>query len=264
MQHDDLDLVAHVEDLGGMADAPPAHVRHVQQTVDAAEVDERAVVRDVLHGAGERHTLRQHFHRVLLLFLPLLLEYGAAREDHVAAAAIELDDLRADQLANHRREVLHRAQIDLGARQECLDADVDGQAALDDLDDAPLHRDTLLVRARDGVADLGQLPAEFLRGDRALALVADVDEDLAAAHVDDAAANDLAFLELVGGDALIEPVFHALLGLLVATLLPQGAEGFTVILLHAAHSSRRYFEALGLSILPRAACIHRRDARRRP
>ena len=35
----------------------------------------------------------------------------------------------------------------------------------------------------------------------------------------DAAANDLAFLEFIGGDALLEPVFHAFLGLLVATLL---------------------------------------------
>ena len=102
VQHDDLDLVADVEDLGGMADAAPAHVGHVQEAVDAAEVDERAVVRDVLHGPRERHALGEDFHRVLLLLLALLLEDGAAREHDVAAAAVELDDLGADLLADHR------------------------------------------------------------------------------------------------------------------------------------------------------------------
>ena len=47
---DDLHLhrVADVEDLGRMVDAAPGHVGDVQQAVDAAEVDEGAVVGDVL------------------------------------------------------------------------------------------------------------------------------------------------------------------------------------------------------------------------
>ena len=105
----------------------------------------------------------------------------------------------------------------------------------------------------DLVADLGQPAAELLHGDGAFALVADVDEDLAAAHVDDAATDDLAFLELVGGDGVGEPIFHAFLGLLVATLLSRVAEGFTVVLLHAAHSSHRNFEARSIRPLMASA-----------
>ena len=40
----DLDLVADVDHLGGVADAAPGHVGDVQQAVDSAEIDERAVV----------------------------------------------------------------------------------------------------------------------------------------------------------------------------------------------------------------------------
>ena len=36
------------QDLGRMVDAPPGDVGDVQQAVDAAEVDERAIVGDVL------------------------------------------------------------------------------------------------------------------------------------------------------------------------------------------------------------------------
>ena len=69
----------------------------------------------------------------------------------------------------------------------------------------------------------GPHPMKLLDRDRALALVADVDEDLARAHVDDAALDDLAFLELA--HRLMEPVLHALLGCVGAALLARIAEG---------------------------------------
>ena len=48
LEHDHVDLVVDLEELGGMPDAAPRHVGDVQQPVDAAEIDERAVVGDVL------------------------------------------------------------------------------------------------------------------------------------------------------------------------------------------------------------------------
>ena len=45
-----------------MVDAPPAHVGDVQQAVDAAEVDERAVIGDVLDHAFEDLALVQLRH----------------------------------------------------------------------------------------------------------------------------------------------------------------------------------------------------------
>ena len=52
LEHDHVDLVVDLEQLGRMADAAPRHVGDVQQAVDAAEVDERAVVGDVLDDAA--------------------------------------------------------------------------------------------------------------------------------------------------------------------------------------------------------------------
>ena len=51
LEHLDLDLVAHLEQLARVVDAAPRHVGDVQQAVDAAEVDEGAVVGEVLDHA---------------------------------------------------------------------------------------------------------------------------------------------------------------------------------------------------------------------
>src|SRR2546427_12830469 len=47
VQHDHLDLVTDLKDLRRVPHAPPAHVGDVQEPVDAAQVDERAVVREI-------------------------------------------------------------------------------------------------------------------------------------------------------------------------------------------------------------------------
>jgi len=47
----DLELLTDADDLRRMLDALPRHVRDVQQAVDTAEVDERAVVGQVLDHA---------------------------------------------------------------------------------------------------------------------------------------------------------------------------------------------------------------------
>ena len=77
--------------------------------------------------------------------LALLLEDGAAREDDVVARAVELDDLALDRLAEELVEVLDAADVDQRGGQEAAHAEVDDQAALDDLDDGAL----------DGLAGLG-------------------------------------------------------------------------------------------------------------
>ena len=60
-----IDLVADVDDFGRMLHALPGHVGDVQQAVDAAEVDERTVVGEVLdHALDDRaflQTLEQLF-----------------------------------------------------------------------------------------------------------------------------------------------------------------------------------------------------------
>src|SRR5262249_7890856 len=215
-------LAAQLHELGGMADPAPRHVGDVKEAVDAAEIDEGAVVGDVLHHAAGDHALVEHGQRVLALLLALLLQDHPAGEHDVAPAAVELDDARLDVLADHRVQVLHRTEVDLRAGQERLDPDVDGQAALDDLDDLPVDRRALLVSAGDDVPDLDLVglllgeddeafrvflrlevdldlladlrrdpaPVELVDRDRALALVADVDQHLAAREADDRPLDD--------------------------------------------------------------------------
>ena len=64
-----------------------------EQAVDAAEIDEGAVLGDVLDDAVDDLTLFEVGHELGALLGAALLEHGAARHDDVAAAAIHLEDL---------------------------------------------------------------------------------------------------------------------------------------------------------------------------
>ena len=55
--------------------------------------------------------------------------------DDVAALLVQLDDADFDLGADVAVEIAHRAHLNLRAGQERLDADVDGQTALDAADD---------------------------------------------------------------------------------------------------------------------------------
>ncbi len=198
----------------------------MQQAVDAAQVDEGAVLGDVLHHAPHDLALRQAAEGAALLLGVLLLEDRLAGQDDVAALAVHLDDPHLQLFPLHGIQVAHRAQVHEGAGQEGAHADVHGQAALDPFfDDAgdgasvgigPLdllpHLHLLgLLLGKDHVAVLVlglfqehvdlvthldvHLPVrseEFVEVDDALRLVPYVDDDLAAADAQHAAAHDLA------------------------------------------------------------------------
>ena len=132
----DLHLLADVEHFGRVIDAAPRDVGDVQQAVDAAEVDERAVVGDVLDDAVDDLALFEVLHQFLTLLGAGLFEHGAARHDDVAAAAIHLQDLERLRDVHQRRDVADRPDVDLRARQERHGAfEIDGEAALDLVED---------------------------------------------------------------------------------------------------------------------------------
>src|SRR5271157_5177118 len=95
-----------------MLDPTPCQVCDMQQAVDAAEVDERAVIGDVLDHALDDRALLQRLEQLLALRAQARLEYGAPRYDHVVALAIELDDFEFERLAFERRGVLDRPDVD--------------------------------------------------------------------------------------------------------------------------------------------------------
>jgi hypothetical protein len=118
----DGDLVADLEDLVRVVDAAPRHVRDVEQAVDAAEVDEGAVLGDVLDGALDDHALGEGLEGLLLHLVALALEEDAAREHDVAALLVELDDLELVGLADQLVQVADGAQVHLAAGEERLHA----------------------------------------------------------------------------------------------------------------------------------------------
>ena len=240
VEHLDLDGLADLEDLGRMVDVRPGELRDVDQAVHAVEVDEGAEVDDVRDLALDDVAGLEPVEDLLALLLALLLEHGAAREDDVVARAVELDHLAAELLAEELVEILDAADVDERRRQEAAHAEVEDQAALDDLDHAAVDRlaglggalDVLpgeleagallredqpplgvllrehervdLVAERDLVGGVDRAADREL-GDRddALRLVADVDEHLVLVDAHDRAVHDLALVDLGEGRLVV-------------------------------------------------------------
>ena len=80
-----------------MLDALPRHVGDVQQAVDAAEVDERAVVGEVLDHALDDRAFLQLLEQLGALGAVFLLDDRATRHDDVVALLVELDDLELER-----------------------------------------------------------------------------------------------------------------------------------------------------------------------
>src|SRR5260221_2925613 len=219
-----LDALADGEGFRRMVDALPGDVGDMQEAIDAAEIDERTVVGDVLDHAVEDLAFGQRAHQAGTVLGAGLFHHGTARHDDVAAAAVHLEDGELLGLAHQRTDVAHRAHIDLAARQEGHGAGkVDREAALNTSEDrahdallivecflekGPGFLAASLVARQDGLAFLvlhaidedvdhvaflhfrrAHSPVgEFAQGDAALGLEADIDGDEIVAD-----ANDRAF-----------------------------------------------------------------------
>src|SRR5262249_44118016 len=161
-------------------DATPAHVGDVEQAVDATEIDERAVLGDVLDGALHRHPLGQRLEGLRLHLVALALEEHAAREHDVAALLVELDDLEFVGLADELIEISNRPEIHLRSGQEGLHAAADGdrEAALHALADGPFDELVRLAGVRDLIPDLHLVGLLFRQGDEAVVVLAALDVDV--------------------------------------------------------------------------------------
>ena len=229
-ENDDPDLIADPEVLRGMVDPAPGDVRDVEQAVDAAQVDEDAVVRDVLDHAWKPCPLLELGQGLGLLLGVLLLENRAPRQHDVVAPAIQADHLELEFLALERLKVLDRLDVHQGTRQEGTQADIDGQASLDAIDHTardhlsfleavldlrpdshalgldlgqhhvPVGTLCLLEQHLDIVADADLKfvapGSEFVDRHQAFGLVADVHDDVVRCDRDHPAGDDLPFVEM--------------------------------------------------------------------
>src|SRR6202045_2551544 len=238
---DDLDLdgLADGQDFGRVIDPAPGDIGDVQQAVDAAEVDECAVIGDVLDHAVDDLALFEVLHQFLALLGAGLFEHRAAPHHDVAAAAIHFQDLERLRIVYQGRDVADRADIDLRAGQEGDRAvEVDGEAALDLVEDDAVHLLVVvegllelapaLLAARlvarqhgfaerildavekhlDHVADLDFAFAagscEFAQRHAAFGFEADVDDGHVLLDRNNGALDDGAFLQVAAGKRLVE------------------------------------------------------------
>ena len=222
-----------------MSDAPPCHVGNVKQSVDAAEVDEGAVVGDVLDHALDDLAFLKPRHDFAALLGASLLKHRAARHDDVATPAIHLQDLEGLRHIHQRTDVADRPDVDLAAWQESHGAvEIDGEAALDAIEDHAfdaLARLVLLLEPRPallaprllarqhglahGVLDALEIDidliadgkvrrtsgdAKFFEGNAAFGLQTDIDDRNVFLDADDGALDDTAFLERGGVQRLFK------------------------------------------------------------
>src|SRR5262249_8015774 len=135
LQNDDIEFLLRLDHVGRMLDAAPAQIGQVQQSIDAAEIDEGAVFGDVLDVAVNDLALRERFHQSAALGVQLFFQQRATADYDIAAAAIQLGDPNLEFLAEQAVEVLRGLQVVLRTREECAHPDVHDETALDAIDD---------------------------------------------------------------------------------------------------------------------------------
>ncbi len=219
----------------------------MQQAVDAAEIDEGAVIGDVLDDALDDRTFLQIGEQRLALRPLRGLEHRAARHDHVVPLAVELDDLELHLLALVGHGVLDRADVDERSGQECAYAvGHDGEPALNLSGNDALHQGAVLeglfqihpggealrlvarqarlavsvLERLDGDAreiagldlDFALVVLEFLEGDERFGLEARVDDDVVHVHADDFGGDHLTGAHFLAREAFLEKGGETFLG----------------------------------------------------
>src|SRR6266545_1102148 len=233
----DHDVVVDLDDLLGDLDVTLGELGDVHQTLDALlDPDERAERHQLGDLAGHDLALLQLGEEVHPHLGLRLLQPRPARQDHVVAVLVELDDRGRDLLADVRLEITDAAHLDQRRRKEAAKTDVEDQAALDDLDDGAGDDAVLLLdlldraprllvlsallgqdqtaflvllledKGLDVVADVDDvvrvdvvLDRQLARRDDALGLVTDVEQDLVPVDFDDGAFDDVAVVEVLDG-----------------------------------------------------------------
>src|SRR6187551_3753756 len=222
-----------------MLDALPGHVGDMQQAVDAAEVDERTVVSEVLDRTLHHRAFLQVVHQRAALGGELLLHYGTTRHHDVVALLVELDDLELERLVLEVAGVAHRAHIHQRTGQERADVfqihrETALDAAGDDADDDFGIVEGLLeagpgaralgffareagfaITVFDGIQrhfhfiagddfDLALLVAELLEGNYGFGLQSHAHHDHVVANADDTSGEDHARPDALIGQGLFE------------------------------------------------------------
>src|SRR5580658_2836763 len=96
-----------------MINASVGHVADMQQAVDSTQIDKGAIFGEVLDGSSDDAAFFQNLQRGAFAGELFFLDGHFAGDDDVAAAAVELDDLDWNILAEKRIEIVGGADVDL-------------------------------------------------------------------------------------------------------------------------------------------------------
>ena len=91
LQHFNSDFVAHVHDFAWVLNAFPRHVGDVQQTINAAQVNECAVVSEVLNDTFDFHAFLQVFQQLIAFCAVFGFDNGTTGNNNVVTLLVQLD-----------------------------------------------------------------------------------------------------------------------------------------------------------------------------
>ncbi len=131
LQNLDLDLLIDSNHLRWMANAFPAHIGDVQQTIDTAQVDERTEVGDVLDDTFAELANFQFRQQMFAIFFALLFDQRTTADDDIATGFVDLEHFALNDAADKVGDVVRPADIHLAGWQEDGHADVDQQTTFD-------------------------------------------------------------------------------------------------------------------------------------
>ena len=170
--HDfDLHRIADFHDFGRMLDARVREFAVVDQTVDTAEIDECAEIRQAHDDAFANLT---DFHRVeqlLFLGLQFFFQNVPLREHDAMPFVIEIDDFQTQMLPDEFFEIADRLPANLRCGNETTHAEIDEHAAFDDLRDGRFDHFVVVVRSDDFLPRFERARAPFGEKQRAVHLV---------------------------------------------------------------------------------------------
>ena len=118
-----VELLVELNDFLRIAYAAPREVCDMDETVNTTEVDEYAVVGDVLDSTFKNLSLFELRDDLLLLLLKLCLDKSLVADNHVAELLVDLHNLELHGLANECIVVADWLHVDLRTWEECLCAE---------------------------------------------------------------------------------------------------------------------------------------------
>ena len=135
-----LDGVTNVDDFAWVVDALVADVRDVQQAINAAQVNERTIIGDVLDNAVDNLTFGEVLDQASALLCAGFFQYGATRYNDVATLAVHFQDNEGLGDVHQWRNVAHGTDVNLAAGQEChCAAQINGETTLHTAKDNAVH-----------------------------------------------------------------------------------------------------------------------------